>query len=106
MKIPTLSILIVLTEMSRILSKVSLFFNNSLFNLLDDYWFGFGIGPRSCPATRWAFVAIKVFIANVIKNYEIIAGEGTPPIDKIELKFVGTQVKTSKPMNIRFKKRS
>ena len=55
---------------------------------------------------RWAFVAIKVFVANVIKNYEIIAGEETPQIDKIELEFVGTQVKTTKPMNIRFKKRS
>jgi len=82
------------------------FDGNESNTLQDDYWFGFGIGPRSCPAVRWVFVAIKVFIANVIKNYEIIPGEGTPPIDKIEMKFVGTQVKTTKPMNIRFKKRS
>ncbi|CBY33908.1 unnamed protein product [Oikopleura dioica] len=81
------------------------FDGNESNTLQDDYWFGFGIGPRSCPATRWAFVAIKLFIANVIKKYEIISGEGTPELADLKMKFVGKQVKTTKPMNIRFKNR-
>ena len=64
----------------------------------DDYWFGFGIGPRSCPATRWAFVAIKLFIANLIKKYEIIPGDGTADLANLKLYVVGKQVKTTTPM--------
>jgi cytochrome P450 len=82
------------------------FDNNESNTLQDDYWFGFGIGPRACPAVRWAFVAIKIFIANVLIKYDVLPGEDAPGMDEVNAKFRGVKVTTDKPMPIRFKKRS
>ncbi|CAG5105563.1 Oidioi.mRNA.OKI2018_I69.chr1.g2240.t1.cds [Oikopleura dioica] len=82
------------------------FDNNESNTLQDDYWFGFGIGPRACPAVRWAFVAIKIFIANVLVKYDVLPGENAPAMDEVNALFRGAKVTTNKPMPIRFRKRS
>jgi len=82
------------------------FDNNESNTLQDDYWFGFGIGPRACPAVRWAFVAIKIFIANVLIKYDVLPGEDAPGMDEVNARFRGTKVTTDKPMPIRFRKRA
>ena len=46
--------------------------------LQDDHWFAFGAGPRACPAVRWAFIAMKIFITQLVKNYKIVKTDKTP----------------------------
>ena len=71
----------------------------------DDYWFGFGIGPRSCPAVRWAFVSIKIFVAYILKTYEVLPGENTPELNDVKVRLAGPKIETTVPMKIRFRKR-
>jgi len=51
--------------------------------LQDDYWFGFGQGPRACPGVRWSFVCMKIFIAQLMKKYKIEPCDDTP--DDVQL---------------------
>ena len=38
---------------------------------------GFGQGPRACPASRYAYLAVKIFLARLFKTYKVIPCEKT-----------------------------
>ena len=55
--------------------------------LQDDNWFGFGMGPRACPAVRWVWVAMRVFLVNILKNYKIVKTDKTILMEKVKIAF-------------------
>ena len=44
---------------------------------------GFGHGPRACPGQRYAYLAVKVFLARLFKTYKVIPCEKTNMGDAI-----------------------
>ena len=71
--------------------------------LQDDFWFGFGHGPRACPGTRWAYLTMKTIIIEIIKKYEIIECEETPK--NIKMTLTDLKLTADKPMIIQFRNR-
>ena len=37
----------------------------------------FGHGPRACPGTRYAYMAVKIFLAQLFRTYKVIPCEKT-----------------------------
>ena len=73
--------------------------------LQDDAWFGFGYGPRACPAVRWAYVAMKIFLVQVLRNYRIVKSNRTLDYNQWEMQLVGLSLRPSKPLLVKFEKR-
>ena len=76
---------------------------NESNTLQDDFWFGFGHGPRACPGTRWAYLTMKMIIIEVIKQYKIIECEKTPK--NIKMTLTDLKLTSDKPMIIKFQNR-
>ena len=38
---------------------------------------GFGQGPRACPGSRYAMLALKIFLARLLPQYRVVPGEKT-----------------------------
>ena len=73
--------------------------------LQDDYWFGFGTGPRACPAVRWAFIAMKIFTVQLLKDYKVVKTEKTLGPDEWTMSFSGSTIGPSSKLLIGFEKR-
>lgn len=74
--------------------------------LQDDHWFGFGVGPRACPAVRWTFVAMKIFIVQLVKKYKIVKSDKTVEMDEVKLVFRPPfAMAPTKDLLVRFEKR-
>ena len=76
---------------------------NESNTLQDDFWFGFGHGPRACPGTRWAYLTMKMIVIEIIKNYEIVQCEKTPK--NIKMTLTDLKLTSDKPMIIKFRNR-
>ena len=77
---------------------------NEATTLQDEYWIGFGQGPRACPGTRWSYLTMKCFIISILKKYEIVRCPEAPnevPAQKI----IGLKMTAENPMLVQFKKR-
>jgi len=48
---------------------------------------GFGQGPRACPGSRYAMLALKIFLARLLSQYRVVSGEKT---NKGDLKLTAT----------------
>ena len=95
--------------------------------LQDDHWYGFGVGPRACPAVRleyfeikfshdfyhhliqtffrWAFIAMKIFIAEMLLKYKVVRTDKTLDRKEWEIAFVGQSLGSSKPLLVGFERR-
>jgi len=73
--------------------------------LQDDHWFGFGAGPRACPAVRWAFIAMKIFIVQLMKEYKVVKTAKTLETHEWSLTMVGSSIQPNKDLLIGFQKR-
>ena len=76
---------------------------NESNTLQDDFWFGFGHGPRACPGTRWAYLTMKMIVIEIIKKYEIVQCEKTPK--NIKMTLTDLKLTSDKPMIIKFRNR-
>jgi len=74
--------------------------------LQDDAWFGFGYGPRACPAVRWAFIAMKIFLARIVNEYKIVKTAKTLEPNQWKMAFKGLTLGPSEPLLIGFEKRN
>ena len=49
---------------------------------------GFGQGPRACPGSRYAMLALKIFLARLLSQYRVVSGEKTNKGDlKVKKKY-------------------
>merc|ERR1712227_797026 len=40
-------------------------------------YMSFGQGPRACPGTRYAYLAVKIFLAKLFRSYRVVPSEKT-----------------------------
>ena len=81
------------------------FDGNESSTLQDDAWFGFGHGPRACPAVRWAFISMKIFLARILNEYKVLKTAKTLEPDQWKMGFAGLTIGPSKPLVIGFERR-
>jgi cytochrome P450 len=62
----------------------------------------FGVGPRNCVGMRFALMALKIALANILHKYNILPG------DKIEQGIIRQETVTLSPqaVYVRIEKRS
>jgi len=74
--------------------------------LQDEHWYGFGNGPRACPAVRWAFLAMKIMIVNIVRNYKIVKTDKTLEPHEWKMGIQGIVLGPDKPLLVGFERRS
>ena len=74
--------------------------------LQDEHWFGFGAGPRACPAVRWAFIAMKIMMVQLLKDYKVVRTDKTVEIDEWTMHMAETTIQPDKPFLVGFEKRA